>query len=154
MNRWLILLLLLSPVVFSQITRDASWVPPTEFVGGDPLAEGDISHYSFSCSNNDGVSFDFYTADITNTGNVTTFVTDAIFSPGDYRCYITAWAQHPADTQERESEPSNQVVLFVGCTPPDCQPAPPVLQLAMVVTIHGTDISVAALQPDDRAALL
>ncbi len=153
-SRWLALALLYTPLVVAQtVTRDTSWVPPTQYLNGDALADAEIDRYSLSCSNNGGATFDFYTTDIQNTGGTTTFTTDSVFTPGNYRCFITAWAQHPQGSVDLESDPSNQVVFIVGqCQATDCRPeAPTMLQMALVVRDHQIFFNVVASDPVNRA---
>ncbi len=147
MKKLLIFLLLLyMPFVMAQVSKDTSWTPPIEFMNGDTLSNSDIQSYHYVCSNNGGATFDFYTADIPNAGGTTTFTTDAVFLPGNYRCFITVFAIHPTETIERESDPSNQVVFTVGqCQATDCRPSPAVLQIALVVKDHQIFLSVRVL---------
>ena len=152
MKKLLILLLLYAPLVMAQVTKDPSWTPPTQYINGDSLADAEIQRYNYVCSNNGGATFDFYTADIPNTGGTTTFTTDAVFLPGNYRCFITVFAIHPTETSERESDPSNQVLFTVGqCQATDCRPGPAVLQIALVNRDHQIFLSVRATDPEGRA---
>lgn len=162
MKRLLILLLLYAPMVLAQgVPKDTSWTAPTQYINGDPLPDQEIIRYLLSCSNNGGATFDFYSASIPNAGGTISFTTDSVFTPGPYRCFITAWAQHPADTAERESDPSNQVVFFVGCDPAGCRPdAPTMLQMALVVgedrrlslTVVSNNPAIQIHQGDQAAA--
>ena len=85
MKRLLILLLLYAPFVMAQVSEDISWTPPGSFANGDNLGDADIVRYTYRCSNNNGNTFDFYTTDITNTGDTITFTTDAVYVPGQYQ---------------------------------------------------------------------
>ena len=154
MKRLLILLLLYAPLVLAQtVTRDTSWLPPTTYLNGDALNDAEITRYALSCSNNGGATFDFYTADVPNAGGTNSFTTASVFTPGNYRCLVTVWAEHPSDGVERESDPSNQVVFTVGqCEATDCRPgAPTMLQIALVVTGRQIFLNVAATDPVNRA---
>jgi len=121
LRKWLLALLLVSPLVFAVGEKTFNWTPPTEYVSGDPLPNVDITSYSIYCGG----------ALLANVPNAPVDTDEYIAPPGTFAigthsCHATTVVETldiDGNLVMSESEPSNVVSFTVA---PD-QPNPPVL---------------------------
>lgn len=102
-NKWIVLGILLSGLVFGIGSHTVDWDPPTEYENGDPLLEQDLDYYTLYCNDAAFVTID-------NIIGQSSAVVD--FSPlgeGTHTCYLTVTALNGM-----ESAPSNTANFTVG----------------------------------------
>lgn len=119
-------LLLLSPLVFGDVSKLFTMQAPTQRENSDALALSEIASYKVMCGMQQGGPYDFFTLDNPASGQVTeTFVSGDVFPAGTYFCIAT-----DTDTGGLESAGSNEINFTVGrCDVSDCRPKPPVLSV-------------------------
>lgn len=119
-------LLVLSPLVFGDVSKTFILIAPTERVNGDALALDEIASYKAQCGIAAGGPYDFFTFDNPSTGQATeTYSSGEVFPEGTYFCIAT-----DTDTLGLISGFSNEVNFTVGrCAVSDCRPKPPVFNV-------------------------
>lgn len=112
------LTLLMTAPLWAAITKDVTWLPPTERVNGDPLPASEIASYDLECVRT-GTGEVVYNAQL--AGNDTTHQTAEVFDDGEFQCRMRT-----VDTGGLMSEWGESNVFTVGrCEVTDCRPQPP-----------------------------
>ncbi len=98
--KWVVALLLLSPLVFGQATKTFTWTPPTEYTDNTPLPNSDLAEYRIYCNGQ-------LLATVPNVPvNTNSYATD--LPAGTYTC--TATAVTVLGVESAESNPANFTV--------------------------------------------
>ena len=119
MRRYILLFLglLVTLPLWAEVTKTATWTPPTQRVNGDALALSEIQGYDLECFRVGGATV--YTTGV--PGTATTHVTPEVFDSGDFQCRMRT-----LDTGGLVSEWGQSNVFTVGrCDVTDCRPLPP-----------------------------
>ncbi len=121
-------LLLLSPLVFGNVSKTFTMNAPTARENGDALALSEIASYTVKCGINQGGPYDIFTFGQPSTNSAQeTIVSNQVFPAGTYFCVAT-----DTDTGNLESGASNEIFFTVErCDATDCRPLPPVLQIVL-----------------------
>ena len=108
MRKFLLCLLLCAPLTisFAVAPKTFNWLPPTQYVDGTPLPDGEIESYNIYCNS-------ALLGNVPNTGSTDQW-TSAPLSDGAHDCYATTVA-----TNGEESDPSNSVNFTVLPSKPE-----------------------------------
>lgn len=119
-------LLVLSPLVFGDISKTFTMTAPTQRENTDALALSELAAYRVVCGLLPGGPYDTFQFDQLASGQPTESIATAeIFPAGTYHCVATV-----ADTDGARSGDSNEINFTVGrCDVSDCRPKPPTLQI-------------------------
>jgi hypothetical protein len=119
-------LLVLSPLVFGDVSKTFTMTAPTQRENSDALALSELAQYRVICGLLPGGPYDVFQFDQAATGQATESISTAeVFPAGTYHCVATVF-----DTDALQSGNSNETVFTVGrCQVSDCRPRPPTLQI-------------------------
>lgn len=102
--KWVIALLLLSPMVFAVGEKTFNWTPPTEYEDATPLPQSDIASYDIEC---DG-------ALLVNVPNVPLNTDTYQAPPGTFSVGTHTCVAYTVTTEGVRSQPSNAVNFTVA----------------------------------------
>lgn len=124
----IIALLVLSPLVFGDVSKTFTMQAPQQRENSDPLPLSDLAAYRVVCGLLPGGPYDTFQFDQNATGSASEAIATAdVFPAGTYHCVATV-----IDTGGLRSGVSNEINFTVGrCQVSDCRPKPPVLQIVL-----------------------